>query len=105
MSEIVKEFKREAAILLRLIRKHDGLHQDKFDDIFSGTTKTTDSNGHTVIRKSKLRFRYFLNGTYIIGDMSFGDYSKWLHLLQCLCISGAVDAAKTGDKIVYRLIK
>lgn len=105
----IKAYHHEQAVLLRLIRKSaNGLNDDKFDKLFDDYKETIASNGDTVRtkRRPKLRFLEMSRHSFILGSLrqGFCDWSKWLNLLQLMCMAGLTKADQENGHVVYRIL-
>jgi len=113
----LKHYSRQCEILLRILRKHKTLHQDKFDEIFSNykiviDTKCPQSewnlpHGKRMIYQSKSRFGFasaFSGKKPFLGSLNQpGDWAKWLELLQIMITDNQINFTGKLPNVVYSL--
>ncbi len=101
MRKGLKAYSHEQAILLRLIRKHKGLHQDKFDQIF-GKRVGFGGKYHRVRRRG-IAGDAFLLGIGINGGT---EWAWWLDLLQHMMVIEPINTKRDENgKLIYFLDK
>jgi len=95
----IAAYKYEQEVLLRLIRKTNGLTERKFDKLFHGR----ELRKRTRLRRSGLYGDSFILGVGMNGGTMWAEY---LDLLQYMVLSGLVDTKRNKrNEIVYILTK
>jgi hypothetical protein len=85
----------------------EGLDQNGFDKIFSGTITETLSNGETVIHRKNpiIKVIPYNSKSFILGTLySCDEWSRYLHLTQLMCSAGILNTTEENGKIVYRKV-
>ena len=89
----IAEYKHEREVIKRVLRKHTRISTTEFDAIFGDSKFVTTKTGEKIEirRRPKLRFMGARGETLLLGDVfAAGDWSKWLHLIQIMCVLGIV---------------
>ncbi len=96
-------YKYERAVLLRLLRRYGEMRDDTFDRLFSDYKVKYDEVKQFIPRQAKLRFMGMEGDSFILGSLSQGGWSSWLHLLQLMCLLGEVREERKKGHIYYYL--
>lgn len=99
----IEAYQEQRETLRKVIVEHKNrLHQDVFDEEFGDTTRTKNTREdiesgkakglYTVMFGSKRPFLlgYIEPDSFILGGLHFGDWAKWLDLLQHMVGLGEV---------------
>jgi len=109
----IAAYSEEQASLLALLRRHGGaITQDQFDDEYGcfrrrlSTPDEVKKHGcrwTDETRSPNTHLWPVAMASFILGDMSGGDWARWLELLQCMVAIGTVKQKGHKPNIVYYL--
>lgn len=107
----IKSYQHEQNVLIRLIRKHKVLTEERFDEIFYAIPrlfrkKIIDGKSVNVPRPRRLSGNGISGDSFLLGGMSsIHDRDWWLDLLQHMCTLGMVKTSTENGLVVYTLPK
>lgn len=87
-------YSREQTVLMRLIRKLNGLSSSKFDELFQGREY-----------RKHVKLRPISGDSFMLGVASngFTEWAWWLELLQYMMAIDLVDTKRVDGELVYIL--
>jgi len=99
----IKPYKKQQAVLLRLLRMKGGITADEFDTVFSSYRRVICKDGLPKVlrRKPRFGFSYMPFHAHMLGDMYGGEWSKWLDLTQIMAAIGLVKIDRVGGVVRY----
>lgn len=104
----IEAYKEEQNRIKQAIIDHNGkLNFDEFDEIFGDYKCEFQSDGTTMMKHKQLEL-LFLSANeeaFILGSLrQLGNWSKWLHLTQLMCLAKILIAKKNKKGIIeYRI--
>lgn len=91
IQEALDPYKKEQAILMRLIRRHGTLTEQKFDSIFHARKfKIKKGKAHSKSRNALIL-------------RSWNEHIWYFDLIQSMVLAGIINAKITSDGVVYTL--